>query len=108
MRCNRCGAECPDATRQCPECGHKLQSDRQAADESAEGRDGSIWRRDGSHLLDFQGWTKPGRGLGPYVEASVLAVVLAGTALACQYFGVLWPLYPVVGLCALAIWLRRL
>ena len=59
-------------------------------------------------LLDFQGWSRPGRGLGPYVEASVLALLLAGAAVVCQLTGVLWPLYPAVALCGLILWLRRL
>jgi hypothetical protein len=87
-------------------CGHKLQSDRLAGEnESGDGPDG---RAEGSRLLDFQGWSRPGRGLGPYVEASVLALLLAGAAVVCQLTGVLWPLYPAVALCGLILWLRRL
>ena len=106
MRCNKCGTESPDATRFCPVCWHKLQSDRLAGEnESGDGPEGHA---EGSRLLDFQGWARPGRGLGPYVEASILALLLAGAAVVCQLAGVLWPLYPAVALCGLILWLRRL
>lgn len=108
MRCNKCGTESPDAVRFCPVCGHKLQSDRQAGvDEPGEdGASGTF--RENSRLLDFQGWAKPGRGVGRYVEACAYAVVLAGGVAWYLYSGVLWPLYPLFAVCALAAWLRRL
>lgn len=109
MRCSKCGAELPDQTRFCPVCGHKLQSDRLSGEEEPAAPDGPASGRDvPPRLLDFQGWSRPGRGLGPYVEACLLAVILAGGAALCLYAQVLWPLYPLVGLCGLAIWLRRL
>ncbi|WP_428563794.1 MAG: zinc-ribbon domain-containing protein [Solidesulfovibrio sp. DCME] len=108
MRCNKCGTESPDETRFCPVCGHKLQSDRPPGETDQGSEHGTAGRREGSRLLDFQGWTNPGRGIGPYVEACALAVILAGGAAACLYAGVLWPLYPLAAACALAIWLRRL
>ncbi len=108
MRCTKCGTASPDETRFCPVCGHKLQSDRQAGEGEQASPGDPAGRRDGSRLLDFQGWTRPGRGLGPYVEACVLAVILGGGAAACLLTGTVWPLYPLVGLCGLVIWLRRL
>ncbi|WP_300156729.1 zinc ribbon domain-containing protein [Solidesulfovibrio sp.] len=108
MRCTKCGAESPDETRFCPVCGHKLQSGRQGGDGDDEAGEAGTGKKEGPRLLDFQGWTKPGRGLGPYVEASLLAVVLAGTVVACQYAEALWPLYPAVAVCALVLLLRRL
>lgn len=107
MRCTKCGTQSPDETRFCPVCGHKLQSGRGA--DAAGPEEGGFGQRPGpSRLLDFQGWSKPGRGLGPYIEASALALILAGGVAVCQFFGVLWPLYPLVGLCAVLAWLRRL
>lgn len=110
MRCNKCGASIPDTERYCPVCGHKLQSDHQAG---AKGPDGDTDSGDeagsaGSRLLDFQGWTKTGRGLGPYLEACAYGVLLAAGVAWYLYSGMFWPLYPILGICALAAWLRRL
>ncbi|KHK03071.1 zinc ribbon domain-containing protein [Desulfovibrio sp. TomC] len=69
---------------------------------------GSETQRQNSRLLDFQGWTSPLRGLGPYVEACLYAGVLAVAVTACLLTGVLWPLYPLLALLAAAAWLRRL
>jgi hypothetical protein len=105
MRCNKCGAEIPDNVRFCPICSHKLQSGR-FADAEDTGEDNAPTGP--SRLLDFQGWTKPGRGAGPYIEACIYAVVLAGGVTWCLTTGVLWPLYPLLGVLGLAAWLRRL
>ena len=106
MQCTKCGAKSPDDTRFCPVCGHKLQSDRQAgADEVGPAGDDTS---PGSRLLDFQGWTKTGRGLGPYVEACAYGAVLTAGVAWYLYSGLFWPLYPLLVVCALAAWLRRL
>lgn len=109
MRCNKCGAANPDSERFCLVCGHKLQSDRQGENDHV-GPDGAGDAAPGAapRLLDFQGWSKPGRGLGPYVEACVYGVLLAAGVAWCLYVGMFWPLYPLVAVCALAAWLRRL
>ena len=64
--------------------------------------------RQASHLLDFQGWTSPLRGLGPYLEACLYAGVLAVAVVVCLALGVLWPLYPLLAVLALVAGLRRL
>ena len=109
MRCNKCGAIIPDDKRLCPVCGHKLQSGRgpgagETGGDDAFPPDNGESRR----LLDFQGWAKPGRGSGPYIEACVYAAILAGGVIWCLVSGVMWPLYPLLGILALAAWLRRL
>lgn len=65
-------------------------------------------QRQNSRLLDFQGWTSPLRGLGPYVEACLYAGILAVAVASCLLTGVLWPLYPLLALLAVVAWLRRL
>ena len=108
MRCNKCGAANPDSERFCLVCGHKLQSDRQA-ENGPVGPDGADdATRPTSRLLDFQGWSKSGRGLGPYVEACAYGALLAAGVAWYLYSGMFWPLYPLVALCALVAWLRRL
>jgi hypothetical protein len=106
MRCNKCGDEIPDNERFCPSCGHKLQSGRVADAEDDAGDDDAP--ADQSRLLDFQGWSKPGRGIGPYIEACIYAVILAGGIIFCLSSGLLWPLYPLIGVLGLAAWIRRL
>ena len=64
--------------------------------------------RPDSRLLDFQGWKNPLFGLGPYFEACLYAGVLAVAVAVCLTVGVLWPLYPLLGVLALVAWLRRL
>ncbi|EKO39334.1 MAG: hypothetical protein B193_1958 [Solidesulfovibrio magneticus str. Maddingley MBC34] len=64
--------------------------------------------RPDSRLLDFQGWKNPLFGLGPYFEACLYAAVLAVAVAVCLTVGVLWPLYPLLGVLALVAWLRRL
>jgi hypothetical protein len=110
MRCNKCGSDIPDAERFCPICGHKLQSDRSPAGGEA-GEDGAAASDTpgaSRRLLVFQGWSKPGRGSGPYIEACVYAVLLAAGVVWCLVSGVLWPLYPLIAVLGLAAWLRRL
>ncbi|OLN26084.1 hypothetical protein DVDV_2882 [Desulfovibrio sp. DV] len=65
-------------------------------------------QRQNSRLLDFQGWTSPLRGLGPYVEACLYAGVLAVAVPVCLLTGVMWPLYPLLAILAVTAWLRRL
>jgi hypothetical protein len=64
--------------------------------------------RDASRLLDFQGWSSPLRGLGPYLEACLYGGLLAAGVGVCLLTGVLWPLYPLLAVLAVAAWLRRL
>lgn len=108
MRCNKCGAESPDRIRFCPVCGHKLQSGRENHEDAPDEAGTGDAPRPASRLLDFQGWARPGRGGGRYVEACVYAALLGGGVAWFLYSGVQWPLYPLVALCALAVWLRRL
>lgn len=61
-----------------------------------------------SPLLDFQGWANPLRGLGPYLEASLYAGVLAVAVALCLWIGLLWPLYPLLAVLGVVAWLRRL
>lgn len=108
MRCNKCGAESPDRIRFCPVCGHKLQSEREAHEDAPGTPDADGPARPASRLLDFQGWARPSRGSGRYVEACLYAALLGGGVAWCLYAGLLWPLYPLVAVCGLAAWLRRL
>ena len=110
MRCNKCGSEIPDEERFCPICGHKLQSDRLSGGEAPEGQDGTPGPGGDrpSRLLDFQGWSRPERGIGPYVEACAYAVILAAGVAACLAAGVYWPLYPLLAVLGLVAWRRRL
>lgn len=64
--------------------------------------------RESSHLLDFQGWASPLRGLGPYLEACLYAGALGAGVAVCLWTGVLWPLYPLLAVLAGLAWLRRL
>lgn len=106
MRCNKCGEENPDAARFCTVCGHKLQSDHHPGAESPESS--APETPSTRPLLDFQGWTRPGRGLGPYLEACIYAVILIGAVVWCLADQITWPLYPILAILALVAWLRRL
>ena len=64
--------------------------------------------RRAASLLDFQGWRSPLGGLGPYLEACLYAGVLAVAVGVCLWLGLLWPLYPLMAVLAVAAWLRRL
>jgi len=119
MLCNKCGTELPDDARFCPVCGRKLQSGRlvggggdgmgETDDPSASARMNASTDAEGEpRLLEFQGWTEPKRGIGPYVEACVYAMILAGGVTWCLLIGILWPLYPLLGILGLTAWLRRL
>ena len=112
MLCTKCGVEIADAKRFCPACGHKLQSGRQAAGESG-GESGGPAKSDADGgdapgLLQYQGWGERERSMGALGEACVYAAILAGGVGACLWFGLLWPLYPLVGVLALTAWVRRL
>lgn len=109
MRCNKCGTQSPDSVRFCPVCGHKLQSDRQPGTEGAD-TEGHAGNPEGSsrRLLDFQGWSRSGRGSGRYVEACLYAVVLLVGVVLCLKNDLTWPLYPLLAALGLAAWLRRL
>jgi hypothetical protein len=106
MLCNKCGEQNPDEARFCTVCGHKLQSGHQAAPD-VPGPDDTPGR-DSRRLLDFQGWARPGRGSGPYVEACIYAAVLVAGVVWCLLDRITWPLYPLIAILALAAWLRRL
>ncbi len=108
MRCNKCGTQSPDTVRFCPVCGHKLQSDRESRENAPDPGDGTDTPNPVSRLLDFQGWADPRRGRGRYLEACAYAAVLAGGVAWYLATGILWPLYPLVAVCGLAAWLRRL
>ena len=64
--------------------------------------------RRAANLLDFQGWTSPLGGLGPYLEACLYAGALAVAVAVCLWLGVLWPLYPLMAILGVVAWLRRL
>ncbi|EFL49435.1 conserved hypothetical protein [Solidesulfovibrio fructosivorans JJ]] len=111
MRCNKCGANIPDNQRFCPVCGHKLQSGHQSGALEPDGSEdtGGAARGNGtSRLLDFQGWARTGRGLGRYIEACAYGTLLVAGVAWYVYSGMFWPLYPILAICALAAWLRRL
>ncbi|MHC1790936.1 zinc-ribbon domain-containing protein [Solidesulfovibrio sp.] len=79
-----------------------------AADPPAQAPDDRGAKREDSRLLNFQGWTSPLRGLGPYLEACLYAGTLALGVGVCLWTGVLWPLYPLLAVLAVLAWLRRL
>jgi len=107
MLCTKCGAEIADAERFCPVCGNKLQSGRQlVGEDGAAGPAGAAEDKPG--LLEYQGWGSRERGVGHLAEACAYAAILAGGVGACLWFGMFWPLYPLVGVLALTAWLRRL
>jgi len=108
MRCNKCGAEAPDSDRFCPVCGHKLQSGHAGEASSPETDENAQVSPDTHRLLDFQGWTRPGRGSGRYVEACLYAVILLAGVVWCLKNDLTWPLYPLIAVLALTAWLRRL
>lgn len=108
MRCTKCGAQNPDIERFCLTCGHKLQSGRQTGANDTDENGDDATAPSGSRLLDFQGWDKADRGLAPYIEACVYGLVLVAGVGWYLYTSLLWPLYPLLALCALAAWLRRL
>lgn len=108
MRCSKCGTQSPDATRFCPVCGNKLQSDRSPGPGGDDGTAAGGQTEPPRRLLDFQGWVSPRRGLGPFIEASVYAAALLAAVVVCVVYGHFWPLYPVIAVLALVAWLRRL
>ena len=109
MRCSKCGSEVADDLRFCPVCGHKLQSEHGL---DLGGDVLSVLDGEGPASargqLRFQGWTRHGRGSGPYIEACLYALVLLGGVVWYLATGVSWPLYGVYGLVVLVAVLRRL
>ena len=45
--------------------------------------------------------------LGRMIEAWIYVLALTGTAAACAWYDVWWPLYPAVAVIGLATWLRK-
>lgn len=99
--CNKCGCSNEDDARSCASCGHKLQSLRGSVPE--DGREGGpVLFAEEVGYRDLLG---PGGYFRKHLEAWICLVVLGGAAVACLWYGILWPLaaaIPVVG--ALAWW----
>jgi hypothetical protein len=102
ITCTKCGAGSSDDTLACPRCGNKLQSSRRAAPSRTDPADTPLepFRHHGvpSDLM---------RTLKRMLEAWAYVLILIGVAAACIVYRIWWPLYPVVALIALLLWLRR-
>ena len=99
--CTGCGKKNDDASRFCEQCGRKLQSSYKPAAPS----DGPS-----PFLAPFTGRGADGElrlALGRMIEAWIYVLALTGTAAACAWFDVWWPLYPAVAVVGLAAWLRK-
>lgn len=101
ITCTKCGGKNSDDTRFCAQCGHKLQSSRQAAPDGPP--------------LDEPLAPFAHQGLSPdlmrtlkrMAEAWVYLLLLGAVGAGCAWYQVWWPLYPAVALLGLLIWLRR-
>lgn len=99
--CIRCGTPNQDADRFCVKCRHKLQSSR-----AVPSGGGSSWQRLDKLTNRFS--DKDRAELMRMAEACGYSLAIVATIVFCSFYGDWRPLYAVIGVVALAAWLRNI
>lgn len=102
ITCTGCGKKNGDENLFCDSCGKKLQSSRQNAPlDDSPGGPLSHFAHKG---VPEDRWVTLKRML----EAWGCIIVLGGSLVACLAYEKWWPMYPVVALLGLYLWMRRI